>query len=112
MVLQDEADRVSATHGVETAYFFQPDALVDETQLQGYEEITNLTAAELMGSPLAVALEAATDRSATGRRTSSCVRRAGPARVRGLVPPERAGARLTAEAMSGTWSRGLRRLVR
>lgn len=111
--LQDDMNRLAAAEGVETAYFFQPDALVEESQLAGYEELTNLTAGELMGSPFAVALENATAR--LGDRTTNLR----PLFVgvdrpmfAGLVHQSEPGARLTAEAMFRDLGPTLRRLAR
>jgi len=98
---------------VETAFYFQPDALVEASQLEGYEELTNLSADELMGSPFAVALDAA------AARLGDRVRNLRPEFVGvdqpvfvGLVHQSESGARMTAEAIYGDLERALRRLAR
>lgn len=111
--LQDEVDRAAAARGVGTAYFFQPDALVDDSQLSGYEEITNLSADELMGSPFAVALQAATTR--LGDRVENLRPLFAGAEqpvFAGLVHQNEAGARMTAEAVFRQLEPELRRVAR
>lgn len=110
--LQNDVVRLAEERGVETAFFFQPDALVEASQLEGYEELTNLSTSELMGSPFAVALDAAAAR--LGNRTRNLrqefVGVEQPMFV-GLVHQSEAGARLTAEAMFRDLEPTLRRLA-
>lgn len=63
-MLEDRAriERLAAEHDFEAAYFFQPDALTNPAQLTGYDRITGLDAATIIGSPIGEALEAASVR--------------------------------------------------
>jgi lysophospholipase L1-like esterase len=98
--LQDQVARLASERGVETAFFFQPDALVDAAQLAGYDDLTNLSASELMSSPFAVALESAAARLA-GRSRNLRPEFVGVDQPMflGLVHQNETGARLTAEAI-------------
>lgn len=55
--LIERADEITRSTGVQSAFFFQPDATVNRHQLAGYETISNVSPDEVMASPLAKALE-------------------------------------------------------
>lgn len=59
---QRSIERRAEAAGVTTAYYFQADALADARQLEGYEELSGITAAELLESPFQQALDAAEER--------------------------------------------------
>jgi hypothetical protein len=58
--MQNRLERVTRPLGIEVLYYFQPDALTSEQQLEPYRGITGIGPDELMGSPLAQGLHAAT----------------------------------------------------
>lgn len=58
--MYEQAVQLAESAGSEVAFFFQADALASARQLEGYDELTNVSSQELLRSPFAQALEAAT----------------------------------------------------